>query len=402
MIARQRQARLREQRGRASPCRSWTSRATRCWCATFRRARRPCRGATRDALLKGKLAFFTALGIPDNGLSGLGIRDIVPLAVPGQAVGRRLEHLRILPPVRARGRRDLDLRRRAAERDRDGRPLLQDQRRARHPHQQLERGARQRRPTSTTTRATCSAARASPAVIRRRCVAGRTCRARTPGRRRRIRRSSTTASRRARAKRSTCRPTWVQTIRPLNQPKPADTARSTRARRLRGELRFVPRRRQVDEEPGLLPEQPGLNRHRAAESRATRAWSSRANQIVSYADAAGRCRDALLPRRRRHLQRRRTRSRSGARGRRPGAARRGRLQQPDAARRQLQRAVLPRRRGADARGGLRSSTSWTARRSRTCSATPTRRTSCLPPRRSTAARRSSSRTATSSRIRPAT
>jgi hypothetical protein len=37
-----------------------------------------------DAVLKGRLAFFTALGIPDNGLSPLSIRDIVPLQSRGK------------------------------------------------------------------------------------------------------------------------------------------------------------------------------------------------------------------------------------------------------------------------------------------------------------------------------
>jgi YVTN family beta-propeller protein len=44
----------------------------------------PVPGSQRDSILKGKLAFFTALGIPDNGLSGLGIRDIVPLQFRGK------------------------------------------------------------------------------------------------------------------------------------------------------------------------------------------------------------------------------------------------------------------------------------------------------------------------------
>ena len=44
----------------------------------------PAPGSPRDSFLKGALAFFTALGIPDNGLSGLGIRDIVPLEFRGK------------------------------------------------------------------------------------------------------------------------------------------------------------------------------------------------------------------------------------------------------------------------------------------------------------------------------
>jgi YVTN family beta-propeller protein len=44
----------------------------------------PAPGSHADSILKGELAFFTALGIPDNGLSGLGIRDIVPLQFRGK------------------------------------------------------------------------------------------------------------------------------------------------------------------------------------------------------------------------------------------------------------------------------------------------------------------------------
>jgi YVTN family beta-propeller protein len=38
----------------------------------------PNPGSFEHAVLLGKLAFFTALGIPDNGLTNLGIRDIIP------------------------------------------------------------------------------------------------------------------------------------------------------------------------------------------------------------------------------------------------------------------------------------------------------------------------------------
>jgi YVTN family beta-propeller protein len=44
----------------------------------------PAPGSHADSVLKGALAFFTALGIPDNGLSGLGIRDIVPIQFRGK------------------------------------------------------------------------------------------------------------------------------------------------------------------------------------------------------------------------------------------------------------------------------------------------------------------------------
>ncbi len=43
-------------------------------------------GSFEHAVLLGKLAFFTALGIPDNGIFGTPIRDIVPLAHRGKAL----------------------------------------------------------------------------------------------------------------------------------------------------------------------------------------------------------------------------------------------------------------------------------------------------------------------------
>ena len=44
----------------------------------------PAPGSHADSIAKGELAFFTALGIPDNQLSGLGVRDIVPLQFRGK------------------------------------------------------------------------------------------------------------------------------------------------------------------------------------------------------------------------------------------------------------------------------------------------------------------------------
>ncbi len=44
----------------------------------------PAPGSHPDSLLKGALAFFTALGIPDNQLSGLNVREIVPLEFRGK------------------------------------------------------------------------------------------------------------------------------------------------------------------------------------------------------------------------------------------------------------------------------------------------------------------------------
>ena len=50
----------------------------------------------------GKLAFFTALGIPDNGIFDIPIRDIDP-SVPGQAVEQWVELMRIMPSGRTLG-----------------------------------------------------------------------------------------------------------------------------------------------------------------------------------------------------------------------------------------------------------------------------------------------------------
>ena len=104
----------------------------------------PKPGSHKHAVMLGKLVFFTALGVSDNGLVGQQIRDIVPLSLPRQAVQGRLEHLRLLPSGGALRRRHLDLPRRAAQQHSARCTLLQDQRPTRHPHQQLQRRARQR------------------------------------------------------------------------------------------------------------------------------------------------------------------------------------------------------------------------------------------------------------------
>lgn len=44
----------------------------------------PNPGSFEHAVLVGKLAFFTALGVPDNGLFGIGIRDIIPRDFKGK------------------------------------------------------------------------------------------------------------------------------------------------------------------------------------------------------------------------------------------------------------------------------------------------------------------------------
>ena len=51
----------------------------------------PAPGSFEHAVLVGKLAFFTALGIPDNDIFGTPIRDFVPRNFKGKHVERRLE-----------------------------------------------------------------------------------------------------------------------------------------------------------------------------------------------------------------------------------------------------------------------------------------------------------------------
>ncbi len=57
----------------------------------------PNPGSFEHAVLVGKIAFFTALGIPDNDIFGTNIRAIVPEEFQRQAIERRLEQLRVLP-----------------------------------------------------------------------------------------------------------------------------------------------------------------------------------------------------------------------------------------------------------------------------------------------------------------
>ena len=60
---------------------------------------------------------------------------------------------------------------------------------------------------------------------------------------------------------STCRPCGSLPPCGLHQPQPSDAAAGARARRLCGQLRLLPRRSQMDEEPDLPPRQP--RRHHA-------------------------------------------------------------------------------------------------------------------------------------------
>ena len=85
----------------------------------------PDPGSFEHAVLVGKLAFFTALGIPDNDIFGTPIREFRPTEFPRQAIARRLEQLRVVPSGRAGRWRNLDLRHRAAPDDTAGRDVLQ-------------------------------------------------------------------------------------------------------------------------------------------------------------------------------------------------------------------------------------------------------------------------------------
>ena len=85
----------------------------------------PAPGSFEHAVLVGKLAFFTALGIPDNDIFGTPIRDFVPRNFQRQAIDRRLEQLRVLPSGRAGRWSNLDFRHWAAPNDSVGRNVLQ-------------------------------------------------------------------------------------------------------------------------------------------------------------------------------------------------------------------------------------------------------------------------------------
>ena len=78
--------------------------------ATFHSSEPPAPGTFEHSVLVGKLAFFTALGIPDNGIVGTPIRDLVPRNFRGKHVERRLEQLRVVPSGRVGRRRHLVLR----------------------------------------------------------------------------------------------------------------------------------------------------------------------------------------------------------------------------------------------------------------------------------------------------
>ena len=69
----------------------------------------PNPGSFEHAVLVGKLAFFTALGIPDNNIFGTPIRDFVPRNFKGKQSKGRLEQLRVVSSGRACRRGNLVL-----------------------------------------------------------------------------------------------------------------------------------------------------------------------------------------------------------------------------------------------------------------------------------------------------
>ena len=85
----------------------------------------PAPGTIQHAQLLGKVAFFTALGIPDNNILGTDDPGHRPAEFQGQAVQRRLEQLRVVPSGRAGRWRHLDLRHRAAPDETAGRHVQQ-------------------------------------------------------------------------------------------------------------------------------------------------------------------------------------------------------------------------------------------------------------------------------------
>ena len=104
-------------------------------------SRAPCPGSFEHNVLVGKLAFFTAFGIPDNGFQHLDPR-LHPAEFQGQDVEGRLEQLRVVPSGRAHRRDNPDFRHRAAPDQIAGRHVLQTEP-GRSGTDELERRARQ-------------------------------------------------------------------------------------------------------------------------------------------------------------------------------------------------------------------------------------------------------------------
>ena len=151
--------------------------------------------------------------------------------------------------------------------------------------------------------------------------------------------------------------TWAQTIRTLNAPQPEDVDLAAGSGRVRRELRLVPRRRQVDQEPGALPQQPVVQcqprppaaRHPWRAARSGRAVHRHPDPILHRSH--GRPGSAGVP----GAEHRRVRSGQSDRdpAERQSVARRARHQRAVPARGGHQLALLPQRAGADARAGVR-------------------------------------------------
>ena len=107
----------------------------------------PAPGTQAHRNLVGKLAFFTALGIPDkldttgDGQFDVALRDINPLGQSRQGVEQRLVGLRLVPRRWPLRQRHVDLRDRPAP-DHSARRHFRAQQPRRSAHPQLERGAR--------------------------------------------------------------------------------------------------------------------------------------------------------------------------------------------------------------------------------------------------------------------
>ena len=143
----------------------------------------PAPGSFEHAVLVGKLAFFTALGIPDNDIFGTADPRLRPAEFQRQAVERRLEQLRVVPSGRAGRWRNLDLRHRAAPDETAGRDVLTSRtRQIRACSTGVPYAAAT--PTSTPTPAPPRGAAVSPAMISRpgQCFANGSRDAGEPGR----------------------------------------------------------------------------------------------------------------------------------------------------------------------------------------------------------------------------
>ena len=238
---------------RPSPCLTSSSTSLRA------SPRLPARSSTPS--LVGKLAFFTRPRHPRQRDLRHPDPRVHSAEFPRQAVEGRLEQLRLLPSGRARGRRNLVLRHRAAPDQTAGRHVRQGQPGRSGPR---STGAPCRgsntdfNANSRVTQGGCGFA--SDDFRPRRSVLPRGTRRGEPGHLRPRDHAGGSDALDAQT-------LWIfAAVRPLKQPQPVDTAAHSSRRRtvFQTQLRLLPRGRQVDEEPDLPPRQPRCRRQNGA------------------------------------------------------------------------------------------------------------------------------------------